>query len=449
MASQSGGRGSLTRSRGSARSVGRALAPALVGALALAAGARAEAQTLRDYLDRGSERALEVREARQRGAEAAAQRTAAARTLFPSLRARGTFRRNQREESAVIPLGPEGELEEVVFTPRDEISAEAALRVPIVDVGAWQDRRAAGARADAARLRTRTAENDVARRIAEAYYQYVGASALVSSSEGALEAARAHAEVVDEELEAGLVTELDARRAEAQIARSEQTLAEAEEAKTAAARGLRVLTGVRPARDPPELEADLSAEAPLESWLEGVSGLSRVRAARAEARAGAAAARAAELFFVPDVSAFAEERYTNAAPFTEAVGWSVGVTAEWRFDSASFALADAERARARAASLRSDRVLRDARAEVEAAWARVRALRERAEAASAEAIATSRAAEIAREDYPARASQLDVVMAERDALAAEVERIRAAADLAYARAALRIAAGRGDEIGDD
>jgi outer membrane protein TolC len=424
----------------------RGLTTALTVSLVVTHARAAPAQELADYLELGRERALELEQRRATAGEAQARHTAADRALLPRLRASGIYRRNQREEAALIPVGPEQELEEVVFTPFNEISATAGIDLPIIDVGAWQQRRTAAALAEAADLGVLDVENQVTRRIAEAYYQYVGASALVRSSEAAVEAAAANRDTVATRVEAGLATELELQRAEAQIARAQQTLAEAALAEADAARVLDLLTGLRPSGEPPPLEVDLAPEEPLETWLAGAGRLPQVRAARAQARAESAQARAAQLFYVPSVEMFAEERFTNAIAFAAVTGWSVGVVVEWRFDLASPRLADARREAARAAELQADIALRDAGADIEAAWQRVQALRSRARAATSEAEATARAAEIARGDYPARASQLDVVIAERDALAAEVERIRAVADLAYARAALRIAAGRADEL---
>jgi outer membrane protein TolC len=63
--------------------------------------------------------------------------------------------------------------------------------------------------------------------------------------------------------------------------------------------------------------------------------------------------------------------------------------------------------------------------------------------ARAQVEAANKAADLAVERYQAGVStQLDVTQAQRDAFLAEASRIQADADLAFARASLRLAAGR-------
>ena len=76
-----------------------------------------------------------------------------------------------------------------------------------------------------------------------------------------------------------------------------------------------------------------------------------------------------------------------------------------------------------------------------------RSVRAAAVSARAEQEASEHAAEVARARYDAgTATHLELLEAERDAFAAEVSRVQAEADLAYARFALHLAAGHLDGV---
>jgi outer membrane protein TolC len=93
--------------------------------------------------------------------------------------------------------------------------------------------------------------------------------------------------------------------------------------------------------------------------------------------------------------------------------------------------------------VRVDRTEQAQADDVYTAWSFVIAEIAACRAARAEAEANQLAAELAKDKYGAgTALQLDVLQADRQAFASEVARIQADADLKYARAALRLAAGR-------
>jgi outer membrane protein TolC len=417
----------------------RALAAAL-----LALAHPAAAQSLPDLVAAARARSLEVREQAAEITRARAERAAAGRALLPALTASGAYTRNQREVIAPIPTSPTT-IEDILFVPVNQYDASGRVDVPLLDAAAWRKLDAADAQLAQARANAAAVADEVTRTTVRAWYDLVAADALRASALGTLEAGEATGRIVRVRVDAGLASRLDVERADAQTARDRQSVAEAEQARADAARTLRVLTGLAVVAIPlPDTE--LSPEAPLDTWLAAAESLPAVRAARAAAEAESANAAAAEAAWLPTIGAAAEERYTNAVGFGTPTNWSLGVTATWRLDATTPALAGAARARADAAGRRADRALRDARTDVEAAWEQVRALRARAAAALAEAEAAGRAVAIARADYPARASLLDVLLTERDAFSADAARIGALADLAYARAALRIAAGRGAEL---
>ncbi len=416
-------------------------------ALAVIAGA-ARAETLADFVAAARARSAEVREQAALVERARARAAAAGRTLLPSLSLTGRYTRNQREVTAQIPSGRAGTLEDVTFVPVDALEATAQVDAELFDLGAWRQLDAAEAQARQARLEARAVADDVTRVAARSWFDHLAAWALRRSAVAMLEAATATRRVVGARLDAGLATQLDVERAEAEVARARQAVAEAEAAIADAARDLRTLTGLSPsASSPPPAEAELLAPVPpLASWLEAVESLPSVRAASEAAEASRAEAAAAGAAWIPTLGGQARESYTNAAGFGEPLNWAVGVTATWRLDPADPARAQAAAAQALAAVRRAERARRDARAAIEAAWDAVRASRARAEAATVEDEAAGRAVAIARAEYPERASLLDVVLLERDAFRARAARVRALADLAYARAELLVAAGRGEEL---
>jgi outer membrane protein TolC len=102
-----------------------------------------------------------------------------------------------------------------------------------------------------------------------------------------------------------------------------------------------------------------------------------------------------------------------------------------------------QEAAAAIAQAREEAARQQALDQVHEDWFRVHNGIAKSRAARAESQAAAAAVARARERYRQGAStQLELVQAERDAFSAEVSRIQADADLAYARAGLRLAAGR-------
>lgn len=96
----------------------------------------------------------------------------------------------------------------------------------------------------------------------------------------------------------------------------------------------------------------------------------------------------------------------------------------------------------RLAQVRRESRLHEAEDAIEDAWLEVESRREAAKAARSEQAAAKKAADVARSLYLAnKATQVDVIVAERDLLQAEVNRIQADASLELARANLRLASG--------
>jgi outer membrane protein TolC len=191
------------------------------------------------------------------------------------------------------------------------------------------------------------------------------------------------------------------------------------------------------------LPADTAAEAPLASWLAAVDHAPEVAAAKTSADAATARADADRWGFAPTVGGFARERLTNAAGFGDVSTWAVGVTATWTLDRRTFARADQSRAGRVTAQIRAARAAQDVHDRIVDAWDQVDALRARVDAAAAQAAADREALSVAViREQGGQATPLDVAIAERDALESDVALIQQEADLAAARALLRLAAGQ-------
>ena len=265
----------------------------------------------------------------------------------------------------------------------------------------------------------------------------------MGSARVALEAARESQASVQQRATSGLQSDLDVERATAEVERARQVVAEAELALSTGGRAIRALCGVEPTAGAPPLPEDLSEEAPLSGWLEAVEGLPEVAAADGALRAARRSATAEWLAYVPVLSASATERLTNAAGFGERSAWSAGLSLTWRGALGPVASARASGAAAEAAHVRADRARQDGRDQIEELWEQIRRFRVTCEATRAQTAASARAASIAHDSYRAgSATLLDVVQADRDALAAVVSRLQAFAQLANARAQLRILTGR-------
>ena len=410
---------------------------------ALVAGRTATAApTLTELLDASRGANLDVREQ----ASVIAERDAAARvehgSLWPRLSASADYLRNQHAVVVDIPRGAMDPLAATI-TPTNQLDATLQLDVPLVDLGARRRTVAADRELDAARAARDVTATEVERSIVRAYFQWVGGTALLASTSAARDADAADVKILETRFAAGLVQELDLARARAQVARADQTLAEAQLAIATARRTLRTLTGIDPGADAPALPADTSAEPPVERWLAAVGGAPEVTSATATALAAEARATAARWSYAPTLGALARERFTNAAGFGDIANWTVGVAATWALDRATAARIDQSAATAATSQLRIAHARQDVHDRIVDAWTQIDALRARTVAATAQADAEHLAGTLAVAKLGGgQATQLDVVLAKRDALDADVALVQARADLAAARALLRLAAGQ-------
>jgi outer membrane protein TolC len=419
----------------------RLLSICVVAASAHAAAA-SPAPTLADFLAAARDGALEVREQRANVDEREAAERVEGANLLPRLSVAADLLRNEYDVTVDIPRGPEPPLTATI-QPDNQVDATIELDVPLVDVAARRRKAAAGYDIAAARSTLAANSTEVERSVVRAYYQWVGGNAQLASARAARAAAVDNVAVLQTRLGAGLAQDLDVARARSQVARTDQTIADAELTIASARRALRTYSGIDPSGEAPALSADTTAEPPLDQWLAGAGVAPEVTSAAASARAAEERAAADRWNYMPTLSALARERLTNAVGFGNAANWALGVTATWQLDFGKPARTAQSAAAEHAAQLGRDRAARDAADRIVDAWDDVEQLRAHALAAAAQVDADHVAVEVARTKFGGgQATALDVVLAQRDALDSESTLIRARADLAAARALLALAAGR-------
>lgn len=411
------------------------IAPAL--AILLYASAARATQPLEDFLRGAENTAFDAREqaatARQKDAEA----DAALGRLLPSLTARGLYTRNQFEVAATLPQG------RAVIQPLNQLDAFFVLDVPIVDLASYYRLRSGRAAARVAETQRDVTRVEVSRGVARGYYQFVGASALARAARESIKVAEANLRNVELKSSAGVATTFDVERARANAERARQDLADAELAVSLAGRALETLSGVSPQPSNDFPQDDLHAEAPLDRWMSAAGESPQDRAAREASSAATEGKKSATAALLPTLSGSAQQRFTNATGFAgrEAI-YQLQLVLQWRLDYGTYATSQAQAASRDVQKVREEKVRRAVSDSVFEAYRRVEAGVVKARSSRAQSSAAARAAELASDRYDAgAATQLDVVQAQREAFLADANKIQADADLAFARASLRLAAG--------
>jgi outer membrane protein TolC len=362
--------------------------------------------------------------------------------FLPSLAATASYTRNQYEVAFNgATFGFPGNL---LIQPQNQLDANVLLTVPVINVGAWEQKAAAGATRDAAVATEQNTLLDVERRVAQAYYQLVGNEALLLSARHSLDVAQRTADLARDKKRGGTASELDVQRAEADTARAEQDVATADVGVITSRRALASLAGIEPEPVTAFTTDDLHEELPLAGWFQSEASLPSIVSARESVRAAERNVNAADAAWLPTISATAQERFTNATSFAGVSEYYIlQAVASWRIDPTLLATSRAQRAAAATARAREDGTRRATEDAIYDAWHQVHANIERSRAARAQLAAASLAFDLARDRYASGvATELDVLTAQQDAFRADVARIQADADLAYARAALRLNAGQ-------
>jgi outer membrane protein TolC len=395
-------------------------------------------QPLSEHLAASGQASLEVRDAELAAREQGAEHRRAWMELLPTAGVRAAFTFNQYP--SVAPVGPAGR---VVIVPEAQRDLFLSIELPIVDVGRWLLVLAAARGRDAAEAEARAVRLSTEGAVARAWHQVVAAEAVLVEATRSSSTAEENLAFLAQRRAAGVASQLDVERASAEVERARQLVAEAALERAVARRTLASVSGLEPSPGSLEVEVALAPPPALGELETGLAErLPGVIAARLRARSASARHDAAKGALLPTLSATGVERFTNAAGFGQAPSWQVVGNAEWKIDLVALPVLEAEALRARRAEVAEDRALRDARDALHRAWHRVVAQVAKARAARAEGEASALAARLARERQRAGiATTLEVITAERDALSAQVSRIRADAELALARVELTLTGG--------
>ncbi len=401
-------------------------------------------QPLAEFLVAAQSASIDNREAALTAVEQQQEALVALGRDLPSVSVRGSYTRNQFAAVFPVMLSPNAPVQNLVIQPYNQWDLFLQADAPLVDFAGWARSRAAYRAANAARFNARATRLEVQKQVARFYYALVGAQALRQSAERTLAAAESNAGLTRERRAGGVATELDVERAQAEVERARQTIADVELQDALARRALVTLSGVQPSGDAPPLDDDLHDEPPLSHWEATPDALIPSLAAVAEQnRVSATNARAAKLSLVPTLTASFAERVTNATSFIgQPEYYTFTLNLAWRLDVSSIANIRAQASLAQLASIRQERAQLAVRDQIHEAWQRVRTGIAKSRAARAQARAAELAAQFATERYSSgTGTQLELVQAQRDAFAAEVGRVQADADLTYARALLRLSSG--------
>ncbi len=253
-------------------------------------------QPLAAFLQKSQTDNLEAREGRAAAEQSEAEAEAAFGRLLPSFTARGTYTRNQEEAAITLP----GSSQEIVITPRDQFDAALRVEVPLLDLGSYHRYHAGRARAASSVERTAVTKKSVARSVAQAYYEFVAASALVTSANQSLAVSQSNFELVPTRRGAGVATDLDLESARANVERARRDLSEAELSVALASRRLKTLSGLAPSPSEGLPEDDLRPEPPLTAFTRGIDASPEVRASRVGLEAAAEERKAATAALAPD-----------------------------------------------------------------------------------------------------------------------------------------------------
>lgn len=411
---------------------------------ALATSAQA-LQPLEHFADRARAQSFDARES---AANTRMKREDAARAwqaLLPSATLRASYTRNQYPASSSVPANPATGApgRTITILPEDQLDAFAIVDLPLVDIARWNLVTAAKHAERASERHADQTALDLDKQIARAYFTVIAAEALTKAADSSLKCALENHELVAQRQQVGLATDLDVRRAAAEVEHARQATADARYTALVTRRSLETLSGVTPEPGAPALVDNLATEGSAAALEARAAQTPGVLAASREVDAAHANVAAAWGALTPSLAANFTERLTNATGFAgQSQVYAASVTATWHLEFGAWSGVQSLEAAEAAAAVRREHVERAAKDLVVQAHAQVEAGMVKSRAARAQVEAASEAARLAHERYAqGRATQLEVVQADRDAFEAEVGRIQADADLAYARHLLRSAAG--------
>jgi outer membrane protein TolC len=440
----------------SAEGVGRAMWLALLVSGPGVLAAEPVPLTLDQALQMAGRQNPEVQAQAQRAAAAVSDRDAARRARWPRLSLASGWWLSDTPSMVFAGRLDSGEFRQQDFAisslndpaALSHLGTALQLEAPIDLSGS------AGARAEslslaaeAARLGHDELTQDVRLGVVESYRRAALAERMIGALERAVEGARAREADVHARVVEGASLAADLMRARARRRQREADLAERRGdravalARLARAIGASAVDAYRP------VEA-ASAPAPLEgdgaSWSQrALAGRPAVAAARRHTESRSLALRAEDRSKWPDLAAWGRVQDDRITASGGSVSGAVGVSLRWNLlDFSRSPRVAAAASAVRAADLSAQAVADQVRLEVETAWHRAQAARERYAAAAGGAEEGREALRVIRERrQQGLATLTDELETEAASLGAEIEELRAATEAAIADAALRRAAG--------
>ncbi len=398
-------------------------------------------QPLSDFLEHAPVRSTEYREMALTASKKEADKFAAYGELLPSISLTGSNTRNQYE-SAIL-LDPASGTKELI-EPINSRTGSAQVSMLLIDIALWNRIASATHAANAASRAANNGLAEVQHQAAHAYYQLINAEAQRNAYQKASESAIKNLAVVRSKQSEGAATDLDVARAKVDVENENQKILDQELNSEVARRTLETLTGVTPSGDISKDSVSLEPEPELALWENSALAHNQsLMAAVEKSKQDRSDRNAASTALLPSLSAGFTQQSSNTAGFNGHNTYhNVAATLTWRLYAPT---AINVKSHALAVKVSEMSVLRTRETllnSIHEAWYRVRTDLARCRAARSQVVAARLAVQIANERYAADAcTQLDLIQAQRDQIAAETSSIDADADLCYARVVLRLFAG--------
>src|SRR4051812_330328 len=330
--------------------------------------------------------------------------------------------------------------------PRDQLTANVTLSVPIIAPQRWLAWSHAGEQVDIARSSAEDARRFVAVSTARTYLNVMAQHRLVQITLQARDSARAHLEDAHARFEVGSGNRLDEVRAGQEVAADEAQLALAEANLTRAREALGVLVG---AEGPIEVEEQVALPAPpapAEALRDAEENRSDVKVSQQRAEAARRVLRDSWADYLPLLTAVVQPFYntpsTSTAPNT---GWlaQLVLTVPLFDGGARYGLHRERSALYEESRVQLEGLLRQARSDVRAAFEAVQRADESVRSARQAARLAREALEMTTLAYREGATNdLEVVDAERRSRDADVVALSAEDTARQARIDLLSASGR-------
>ncbi len=403
---------------------------------------------LEGYLKAAADNNRTLQISRAQLAEQEAQVQQAMSGLTPTLQASGSYIRNQYQASLSIPASfanLSGPLVTEEIQPYDQLQGTISLNVPLIEPTAIA--RFAGQKhaAGGAEQATLASVLDVQLSVAQTYYQIIAAQGVLTAANHSLKTAQDALAISQRKFEAGTANKLTVDRAQVDVARSQQTVADAQRALGVTRRSLETLSGMPVSGDLPAVEEGSLPPQGEDFYVDAaVRQRPEVAQVRESISVASAARTAAWALLAPSLLGQAQEHLANYSGFIGRDGyWTLGLSLSWVIDPigthASLHLADATLAEDEA---RLNQTLDTVRDDVHTAWLQVVADQSHVEETKAEVASAQEALKLTQEQFAAgTATSLDLSQAERDAFTAEANAAQSASDFASALLALQKASG--------